>query len=184
LSAAEAFRPIRSTIGLRACTVIGGGALVVAAVLLMPPNILDSFSAFLSILGYFLIPWTAVNLTDYYFVRRGVFSITDIMRSDGGIYGQWSKAGIISYALGFIAMIPFFSTSLYTGPIAGFLDKADIAFFVGLLVSTTIYVLLMRNFDRQAELKLVSLAELNTLDDSDPLDSRSVKVRYASASDS
>jgi nucleobase:cation symporter-1, NCS1 family len=167
LSAAEAFHPIRSTATLRAGTIIGGGVLAILGVLSLPSDILDSFSAFLSILGYFLIPWTAVNLTDYYFVRRGAFSISDIMMPDGGIYGRWGKAGIISYACGFVAMIPFFSTSLYTGPIAMALDKADIAFSVGLFVSTTIYLLLMRKFDRASELKVVALAELNTVDDID-----------------
>jgi nucleobase:cation symporter-1, NCS1 family len=172
LSAAEAFRSLRSTVGLRAKTVIGGGGVAIAAVLLMPANILDAFSAFLSILGYLLIPWTAVNLTDYYFVRRGVFSISDIMRSDGGIYGRWNVAGIISYTIGFVAMIPFFSTSIYLGPVAAWLDKADIAFFVGLLVSTFVYVTLMRNFDLDREAELVARAELNTIDDANTVSSR------------
>jgi NCS1 family nucleobase:cation symporter-1 len=165
LSAAEAFRPLRSTVRLRMKTVVCGGTLSVAAVLLMPQNILDSFSAFLSILGYFLIPWTAVNLTDYYFVRRGVYSITDIMQANGGIYGRWNRAGIISYAFGFAAMIPFFSTSLYTGPIAIKMDKADIAFSVGLFIATTVYLVLMRNFDRRAEFGLVAKSPLNTIDE-------------------
>lgn len=165
LSAAEAFRPLKSTVSLRAFTIVCGGALAIAAVLLMPPNILDSFSAFLSILGYFLIPWTAVNLTDYYFVRRGIYSISDIMQSNGGMYGRWNEAGIISYAFGFLAMIPFFSTSLYTGPFAILLDKADIAFSVGLFISATIYVALMRNFDREVEFARVSSSALNTIND-------------------
>ncbi|CAM2187996.1 nucleobase:cation symporter-1, NCS1 family [Paraburkholderia sacchari] len=184
LSAAEAFRPIRSTIGLRAVTIVGCGALVVAAVLLMPANILDSFSAFLSILAYFLIPWTAVNLTDYYFVRRGAFSISDIMRPDGGIYGRWGISGIVSYAIGFVAMIPFFSTSLYTGPIAVMLGKADIAFSVGLVVSTSIYVFLMRNFDFLSELKLVACAKLNTIDNHDAVNSGESTDRYTTAANS
>ncbi|KVD46796.1 hypothetical protein WS61_09860 [Burkholderia sp. ABCPW 11] len=164
LSAAEGFRPIRSTIALRAGTIVCGGSIMTVTALLIPQNILDSFSAFLAILGYFLIPWTAVNLTDYYFVRRGVFSISDIMRPDGGIYGRWGKAGIASYAIGFIAMIPFFSTSLYTGPVSLLLDKADIAFAVGLLVATSTYLFFMRNFDLEEEVKAVASAKLNTID--------------------
>ncbi|PRX92041.1 cytosine permease [Paraburkholderia sp. BL25I1N1] len=164
LSAAEAFRPIRSTVSLRAATIACGGVLAIIAVISMPQNILDSFSAFLSLLGYFLIPWTAINLTDYYFVRRGAFSITDIMDPNGGIYRKWNSAGIISYACGFTAMIPFFSTSLYTGPIAMLLDRADIAFSVGLFAATAVYLFLMRRFDRAGELDIVARAPLNTLD--------------------
>ncbi|WP_322048249.1 cytosine permease [Paraburkholderia sp. J67] len=169
LSAAEAFRPIRSTASLRTMTIGCGGLLAIVAVVSMPPNLLDSFSAFLSLLGYFLIPWTAINLTDYYFVRRGAFSITDIMMPNGGIYGKWNKAGIVSYGCGFIAMIPFFSTSLYTGAIASKLNGADIAFSIGLVSATAVYLFLMRRFDRAAELKIVVLAPLNTLDSHDAL---------------
>ncbi|WP_176079862.1 purine-cytosine permease family protein [Paraburkholderia tropica] len=167
LSAAEAFRPIRSTALLRASTIAGGGFLAICAVVSMPQNILDSFSAFLSLLGYFLIPWTAINLTDYYFVRRGAFSITDIMLPNGGIYGKWNMAGILSYGCGFAAMIPFFSTSLYTGVVATRLNGADIAFSVGLVSATAIYLLFMRRFDRAAELEIIVRAPLNTLDNHD-----------------
>ncbi len=165
LSAAEAFHPIRSTAGLRAITITVGGFAVIIASLLMSSNILTDFAAFLAILGYFLIPWTAVNLIDYYYVRRGRFSITDIMRQDGGIYGLYSKSGLISYLVGFVAMIPFFSNSLYTGPIALALDKADVSYFVGLLVSILCYLFMMRNHDFAAELAHVRRAAINTLDD-------------------
>ncbi|WP_321789822.1 MULTISPECIES: purine-cytosine permease family protein [Paraburkholderia] len=167
LSAAEAFRPIHSTAALRASTIACGGLLAIAAVVSMPANILNSFSAFLSLLSYFLIPWTAINLTDYYFVRRGAFSITDIMQPNGGIYGKWSAPGIISYVCGFVAMIPFFSTSLYTGAIATRLNGADIAFSIGLVFATAIYLFLMRRFDRAGEREIISRAPLNTLDSSD-----------------
>ena len=163
LSAAEAFRPIRSTVRLRALTIICAGLLVIIACLSMPDDTLQSFAAFLSILGYFLIPWTAVNLTDYYFVRRGIFSITDIMNPDGGIYGRWGKQGIVSYLVGFVAMIPFFSTAIYTGPAAAALEKADVAFIIGLLVATVCYLFLMRKHDHQTELKHVSQSPLNTI---------------------
>lgn len=163
LSAVEAFRPLTSTAKLRAVTIIVGGILVILSSLALPADILTSFAAFLSILGYFLIPWTAVNLTDYYIVRKGVFSITDILRPDGGIYGRWGAPGMISYALGFLAMIPFFSTAIYTGPIAAALDRADIAFAVGLVVSGGSYLLLTRRHDLRTEFDAVRQAPLNTI---------------------
>jgi NCS1 family nucleobase:cation symporter-1 len=163
LSALEAFRPIKSSARLRSTTLIIGGTLVIVAALALPSDILGSFAAFLSILGYFLIPWTAVNLTDYYIVRKGVYSITDILRPDGGIYGRWASAGIISYALGFAAMIPFFSTALYVGPAAAAMDKADLAFLVGLVVSSVAYLLLTRGADLRSEFEAVRRAPLSTL---------------------
>jgi NCS1 family nucleobase:cation symporter-1 len=163
LSAAEAFHPIKSTGLLRASTIIAAGILVIASCLSLPDDTLQSFSAFLSILGYFLIPWTAVNLTDYYFVRRGIFSITDIMNPDGGMYGRWGVQGIASYLIGFFAMVPFFSTAIYTGPIAMALDKADIAFSVGLAASSICYLFLMRKHDSQSEFEKVKKSPLNTI---------------------
>lgn len=88
------------------------------------------------------------------------------MKSDGGPYGRWGVPGIASYAVGFVAMIPFFSTPIFTGPVANALHGADIAFAVGLLVSTTVYLLLMRNYNALEERKVVSRAELNTLGES------------------
>lgn len=32
---------------------------------------------------YLLVPWTAVNLTDYFFVRRGHYAIADLFTSNG-----------------------------------------------------------------------------------------------------
>jgi len=165
LSAAEAFRPIRSTALLRSVTIVVASILVIITSLSLPSDVLGTFAAFLSILGYFLIPWTAVNLIDYYYVRRGKFSITDIMRPDGGIYGRWGKAGMASYMLGFLAMVPFFSTPLYTGPIAVLLGKADVSFAVGLTVSIVSYLLMMQRHDFDGELQYIRSAPLNTLEE-------------------
>jgi nucleobase:cation symporter-1, NCS1 family len=164
LSAAEAFRPIRSSRALRSMTIIIAGILVITVTLLLPSDTLGSFSAFLSILGYFLIPWTAVNLTDYYFVRRGMYSITDILKSDGGIYGRWGITGMVSYGLGFVAMVPFFSTAIYTGPVAAALGGADVAFAIGLTVSAGAYLLITRRHDFSDEFIAVRAAPLNTID--------------------
>jgi NCS1 family nucleobase:cation symporter-1 len=165
LSAGEAFRTFRSTGLLRSITILIGACVAIAASLSLTAGILASFSAFLSLLGYFLIPWTAVNLTDYYFIRRGQYSISDILRADGGIYGRWAFSGLASYALGFLCMIPFFSTPLYTGPIAQLLGGADLSFAVGLIVASISYVLMTRQHNFHEELAAVRAAPLNTIDE-------------------
>lgn len=162
LSGIEGFRSLRSTASLRAWTIGTAGVLVLGASLSLPSDVLTNFSVFLSLLGYMLIPWTAVNLTDYYIVRRGKYSITDILQQDGGIYGRWGVRGLVSYGLGLVAMVPFFSNSLYTGPVADALGGADIAFVVGLIVSSVCYLLLMRSVDIEAEAKVVDASPLAT----------------------
>ena len=69
-----------------------------------PPShtVLDS----LTLMLYLLVPWTALNLVDFFFVRRGHYAITDIFRPDG-VYGKWGWRGLTAYGVGFAAMIPF-----------------------------------------------------------------------------
>jgi len=43
--------------------------------------VLDS----LTLMLYLLVPWTALNLVDFFFVRHGHYAITDIFRPDGGL---------------------------------------------------------------------------------------------------
>lgn len=163
LSTAEAFIQFRSTARLRAGSLLVVGSLTLAGSLLLSADFLTNFNGFLTIMLYLLIPWTAVNLADFYLVRRGIYSITDILRPDGGIYGRWGREGIISYLVGFLVMVPFFSTVLYTGPFAERLDRADIAPVFGLVVSAGLYLLLMRRHDLTAELATVATRPLSTV---------------------
>ena len=54
-------------------------------------------------------------------------------------------------------MIPFFSTALYTGPIAESLGGADISVFVGLPVAAVLYWILTRNLDMTEEQRLAAV---------------------------
>jgi cytosine/uracil/thiamine/allantoin permease len=91
-----------------------------------------------------------VNLVDYFLVRKGHYAIAEIFRPDG-IYGRWGWRGILSYLVGFGAMIPFFSTGLFSGWVANAAHGADFSLFVGLPVSGLLYWVLSRNIDVAAE---------------------------------
>ena len=65
---------------------------------------------------YLLVPWTAVNLVDYYLVRFGNYHVPSFFAFDGGIYGNYNVAALVCYALGIAVQIPFVATDLYTGP--------------------------------------------------------------------
>jgi NCS1 family nucleobase:cation symporter-1 len=151
-SAIAAFRKVTATLGLRVRTLAAASILVTVIAVSASENFLASYTNFVTILLYFLMPWTAINLVDFYVVRRGNYAIVDIFRMDGGEYGRWSRPGIVAYFVGFIAMVPFFGTSIYTGPLAkAWLGGADISFLVGLLVGGAVYWLLTRDIDLQAE---------------------------------
>ena len=140
----DAFRPIRHSARLRASWLIVLSAVVYIAIRAIPASFLGSFGSFLSLLFYFLVPWTAVNLTDFYFVRKGHYAIAEILSTDAGLYGRWNLRGLTAYTLGLAVMIPFFSTTIYTGPAASALGGADISVLVGLPGAALSYVMLMR----------------------------------------
>jgi purine-cytosine permease-like protein len=109
----------------------------------------------LTLMLYLLVPWTATNLMDFFFVRRGHYKIRDLFRPDG-IYGAWAWRGLTAYAVGFAAEIPFMvlldiDGHSYTGPLAKQIDGVDIAWIVGLIVSAGVYWLLTRSLDVKAE---------------------------------
>ena len=160
LSVADSIRPLRCTVTTRlsALAVVGSAALAIALVL--TGDVITQFGDLLTILLYLFTPWTAINLVDFYVVRRGYYSVREIF-NPAGMYGLWNWRGLVAYALGFVAMIPFFSTGLYTVPIAKALDGADLAMLIGLPVATGAYLLACRSFDRDADRAQAEFADLS-----------------------
>ena len=128
--------------------------------LLSSGNIVEQFEQLLAILLYLFTPWTAINLVDYFFVRKGRYSIRAMFDPDG-IYGRWNWRGLLSYAIGFGAMIPFFKTHLYTGQVAKALGGADISMLIGLPVSAVAYLIACRSLDIDAEIARIPELDLN-----------------------
>jgi nucleobase:cation symporter-1, NCS1 family len=137
----------RITFGLTIAVVI------VLLTFLIPSSFYSTYNAFLTICLYFMIPWTAVNLVDFFFVRKGNYAIKDIF-SPNGIYGRWGVRGFVAYFVSFAVMVPFFSTSIFTGFISSSIGGADISPFVGFPVAAVLYYLLSRNINVAAEERL------------------------------
>ena len=158
ISAIDSFRKVTPSIGIRVVTVGLTAALSLIGALAASDNFLNNFIEFLDLILYLFIPWTAVNLVDYYLVRRGHYAIAEIFNPHG-MYGRWGWRGITAYLLGFLAMLPFMNvqtatSSLYVGFIAGDLNHADISFFVGLPIAGIAYWLLARSIDVAAETRV------------------------------
>jgi purine-cytosine permease-like protein len=116
------------------------------------------FEDLLALLLYLFTPWTAINLVDFFWVRKGHYSIREIFNPDG-LYGKWNWRGLVAYAAGFLVMVPCFSTGLYTGPIARALGGADISMLIGLPVATLVYLWACRDFDGEQEWAAVKRAD-------------------------
>ncbi len=112
-------------------------------------NFLTNLSNFVLFLLYFLIPWTAINLTDYYLIHHGNYDIKEIFDTDGE-YGRvkWGALGI--YALTIVVELPFMNSSFFEGPIAKALGGGDIAWIVGFLLAGAIYYFYATKWGRVA----------------------------------
>ncbi|HEX5300921.1 MAG TPA: cytosine permease [Streptosporangiaceae bacterium] len=164
ISAVDSFRKIRPTLGLRIVTVGFTALLSLIGALAATKNFLGNFNNFLLLILYLFIPWTAVNLVDFYIVRRGHYAIAEIF-NPRGLYGRWGWRGILAYLIGFAAMSPFFDVgTLYQGAAAKALDGADISFFIGLPVAGVLYYFFSRSVDVAAETR-VAEAEAAALEE-------------------
>jgi NCS1 nucleoside transporter family len=159
MSVADTFEPGRPTVARRMLTLIIATVLASSIALASTENFVEKFGEFLAVLLYLFTPWTAINLVDFYWVRRGHYSVREIFNPHG-MYGRWNWRGLLAYGVGFAAMIPFFSVpGLYVGPVANALGGADIAMLVGLPAATVVYLWACRSFDARADRRLAAAAD-------------------------
>jgi nucleobase:cation symporter-1, NCS1 family len=143
LSIADSFMTLRNTTRERLVSLVIAVAAASVLSFSASDDFMHDYELLLSVLIYLFTPWTAINLIDFYIVRNCSYSITDIFDPDG-IYGRWNAPGLIAYAIGFAAMVPFFSTGLFTGVAARALGGVDISMLIGLPVSAFAYLWLCR----------------------------------------
>jgi len=105
-------------------------------------NFLTNYTNFILLLLYVLIPWTAINLVDYYLIRRGEYDVEAFFDPSGGQYGRVGWIGLTAYLIGILVEVPFMSTTLYTGPAAKAMNGTDLSWIVGLVVTVPLYYLL------------------------------------------
>lgn len=134
------------------CVVLVVGA-ATALALIGQHAFLGAFKSFILFLLAFFVPWSAVNLVDYYFVNHGRYDVGALSDPDGR-YGRCNWPGILVYAFGVLVQVPFISTKLYTGPMVEQLGGVDISWIIGLVVPSVLYYLFARRgltMDRPAQ---------------------------------
>jgi NCS1 family nucleobase:cation symporter-1 len=136
----DCLRPVKPTRLLRVMVVIAVTILWIAVAVGFGGSAIAYVNGMLVMMLYFLMPWTAVNLLDYFVLRRGHYSIPDLFRPDG-IYGSWGLRGLLAYAVGFLASAPFFVIpDVYTGPLAARLSGVDVGWLIVALASSVCYL--------------------------------------------
>lgn len=150
LSVMDSIKPGRPTLAKRLMTLLVSTVAATSLALASSHNFVEKFSEFLAVLLYLFTPWTAINLVDFYLIRKGHYSVREIF-NPRGMYGRWNWRGLWAYGIGFVAMIPFFSTEHFKGSVARALGGADIAMLVGLPVSALVYIAACRSLDVTAD---------------------------------
>jgi purine-cytosine permease-like protein len=156
ISMLDSFKSVKPTKKLRVAALLVMGISVWGIAQFVGEARFNSFYGnALVFLAYLFTPWTAVNLVDYFYVRKGVYVIGEIFKKDG-IYGRWGWRGNLAYIIGFVVMIPFFVTTPFVGPIAKSLGSVDYSLFVGLPVSAIAYIILSKGIDLKKEAAMAS----------------------------
>jgi NCS1 family nucleobase:cation symporter-1 len=127
---------IAGTIGLVIALVFGGD------------QFQSNFLLFLHVVSYYITPWVAVLLIDYFVVQRaGRTSLPfENFYNPNGAFGRLNVAGVGSMIVGVVVSVPFMANDFYTGPIGSLLGGADLSYFVSGIVAALIYITTRRRF--------------------------------------
>lgn len=117
-------------------------------------NFLTLYGLFLQVLLYFMIPWTSINLVDFYFIRCKKYNILAMYDSNGE-YGRFNWKTLAVYFLTVLIEVPFISATWYVGPVAQMLHGGDIAWLIGGIFAAVAYYLLNQK---------IKLEKSNTVD--------------------
>lgn len=100
----------------------------------------NNYSNFLYVLSYWVSPWLAIVLTDYFLFRRHSVDVTDFYEKSGTV-----RAGFYALIIGFAVSMPFFNQQLMTGFIAAkYPQIGDLSYYVSFVVAALVYTLATR----------------------------------------
>jgi NCS1 family nucleobase:cation symporter-1 len=138
---------------------ISGAVMILAFMTVFWLNNGDTATKFQSILlfaTYWLAPFVAIVLIDWnYNGKKYLPSALQSALMFRNLRSGWPA--LVSFVIGFLAMIPFMDTTLVVGFISHKLQGADLAFYVGFLVTAVLY-LVLRKFQPAYSAKKVTPA--------------------------
>lgn len=107
-----------------------------------------NFLLFLHVVSYYITPWVAVMLIDYYVVQRGGRNVLPFENfyTPAGAFGRFNVAGLAALVVGVVVSVPFMANDFYTGPIGISLGGADLSYFVSAIVAAVVYLAARRWF--------------------------------------
>lgn len=150
LSVANMFTRLKSaSVTLRVVPFIVVMAAGAAVAFIGYKSFVSNLTNFLEVLLLIFIPWSAVNLADYFIVRRGEYHVASFFMASGR-YGRFMWPGLVAYAIGLLAEWPFVNQLDYVGPLVNAIGGADLSWLVGWIIAAGAYLLLIRLQERWA----------------------------------
>ena len=159
LTILQHFRDIKSTVAKRAAAALLIGGLAVLAGIAGSADFVNNLVNYLNFVLYFMIPWTTINLVDFYVIHHGSYRTEDFF-SKNGAFGLWGVPAIATYLITFAIEVPFIDTTVYQGPIAHAMGGVDLAWLVGPVVSIPLYLVLVKRRPGVRNLSMPTAAEL------------------------
>lgn len=139
LSIASNFVKFTTTIKIRVLASLLVGCLLALAATVGAGNFMGYFQLYLGFILFFIVPWSVINLTDFYLLKRQDYKPDDFVEKNG-VFGKLRLSSIIIYLITVISQIPFTNTGIYQGPISKMMDGLDIAWVVGIVLSLSMYL--------------------------------------------
>jgi len=134
----------RETIGFATRLILMAALIVIATAIAIATagNFEHVFGDMLSLMVYLLVPWSAINLADYYWVRHGRYDVAAMFDLEGQ-YGRFNATTLAIYAATILIELPFLQVAAWTGPAARWIG-ADIGWLPGLVVPALLYPMVER----------------------------------------
>jgi nucleobase:cation symporter-1, NCS1 family len=121
--------------------VISAIALVLA--LLGWKSFVSSFSNFLDVLLFVFVPWSLINLVDFYLVRRERYDVASFC-TPRGVYGGWRLVAVIPYLVAVGLEFLFVDQTDLKGPLVNAPGGAGISWIAGGVVAAAGYLIAVR----------------------------------------
>jgi NCS1 family nucleobase:cation symporter-1 len=111
------------------------------------PKFEPSLEKFLYLVAYFVTPWLAIVIIDFWVLNRGGKDyppVGEFYKRDG-VFGGVRWAGLLAFLIGVGVSVPFMATVLYTGPIGKSFGGADVSYGVSAVVASVIFYVMRRS---------------------------------------
>src|SRR5699024_9812436 len=106
-------------------------------------DLIEFLELFANFIILVMIPWSTINLVDFFFVRHGKYRTEDFFDKEGK-YGKFNWIGIGALVISVLLEIPFISVEGFSGFIAAMLGGADFSWLVGLVAPFLLYYFPMK----------------------------------------